>query len=194
LPKLGKAQITISYKQFPQQETYFDTVLTSPPYGDSKTTVAYGQFSQFSNEWLGVDYARQIDNLLMGGKHQKKNYTDGVLSDYIRAIEVQDAKRSFEVSAFYFDLEKSIKDVAQSVKIGGKAIYVVGNRRVKGIQLPTDQFIAEQFCQNGFGHVITYERQISNKVMPSKNAPTNKAGITLDTMTQEFIVICEKYK
>jgi hypothetical protein len=30
--------------------------------------------------------------------------------------------------------------------------------------------------------------------MPSKNAPTNQAGITLDTMTQEFIVICEKYK
>jgi hypothetical protein len=192
LPKLGKVQVSITYKPFPKQENYFDAVLTSPPYGDSKTTVAYGQFSQFSNEWLGIDYARQIDGLLMGGKHQKKNYTNGVLSDYIREVEQHDSKRSLEVSAFYFDLEKSIQDVAYSVKPGGKVVYVVGNRRVKGIQLPTDQFIAEKFCQNGFGHLITYERQISNKVMPSKNSPTNKTGVTLDTMTQEFIVICEK--
>lgn len=30
-----------------------DLVVTSPPYGDSHTTVAYGQFSRLSNEWLG---------------------------------------------------------------------------------------------------------------------------------------------
>jgi hypothetical protein len=192
LPKLEKVQVSITYKQFPKQENYFDAVLTSPPYGDSKTTVAYGQFSQFSNEWLGIDYARQIDVLLMGGKHKKKNYTNGILSDYIREVEQHDSKRSLEVSAFYFDLEKSIQDVAYSVKPGGKVVYVVGNRRVKGIQLPTDQFIAEKFCQNGFGHLTTYERQISNKVMPSKNSPSNKTGVTFDTMTQEFIVICEK--
>ena len=29
-----------------------DIVITSPPYGDSRTTVAYGEFSSFSLEWL----------------------------------------------------------------------------------------------------------------------------------------------
>jgi hypothetical protein len=62
------------------------------------------------------------------------------------------------------------------------------------VQLPTDQFIAEQFCANGFGHLVTYERQISNKVMPSKNSPTNQTGVKMGTMTQEFIVVCEKKK
>ena len=32
-----------------------DIVLTSPPYGDSETTVAYAQFSWLSNVWLGLD-------------------------------------------------------------------------------------------------------------------------------------------
>lgn len=194
LPKLSNnPKVEVSYQKFPKRDNYFDTVLTSPPYGDSKTTVAYGQFSQFSNEWLGVDYARQIDGLLMGGKSKKVNYTEGVLGDYVRGVQAQDEKRALEVSAFYFDLEKSIKDVASSVKQGGKAIYVVGNRRVKGIQLPTDQFIAEKFCQNGFGHITTIEREISSKVMPSLNSPTNQTGAKVGTMTQEFIVICEKY-
>ncbi|HQU86646.1 MAG TPA: DNA methyltransferase, partial [Pyrinomonadaceae bacterium] len=45
-----------------------DIVVTSPPYGDSRTTVAYGQFSRLANEWLNVENANQIDNNLMGGK------------------------------------------------------------------------------------------------------------------------------
>jgi hypothetical protein len=40
-------------------EDYFESsvnlVVTSPPYGDSGTTVAYAQFSWLSNSWLGLD-------------------------------------------------------------------------------------------------------------------------------------------
>ncbi len=45
-------------------------VVTSPPYGDSKTTVAYGQFSRLSLQWLGLpdDEARSLDNRLLGGR------------------------------------------------------------------------------------------------------------------------------
>lgn len=31
-----------------------DFIVTSPPYGDSKTTVAYGQFSRLSSQFLGL--------------------------------------------------------------------------------------------------------------------------------------------
>jgi DNA modification methylase len=42
-----------------------DFVLTSPPYGDSSTTVAYGQFSRLANEWLGYKEAAKIDSRLI---------------------------------------------------------------------------------------------------------------------------------
>jgi len=193
-PRLTDAKIQIDYSKFPKCENYFDIILTSPPYGDSKTTVAYGQFSMFSNEILGIKYARQIDHLLMGGKLVKEKYNNGLIVDYINKIAKQSIKRSLEVSSFYYDLESSIKDVARSVRKGGKSIYVVGNRRVKDIQLPTDQFIAEKFEQNGFKHILTYERLLGNKAMPSKNSPSNKAGVRKGTMTQEYIVVCEKVK
>jgi hypothetical protein len=192
-PKLNeKINVNVQYASFKPQDEYFDIVLTSPPYGDSRTTVSYGQFSTLSNEWLGIDYARKIDGMLMGGVKPKQNIKNGLISDYISEIDKVDNKRALEVSAFYNDLDNSIQKVAKSVRKGGKSVYVVGNRIVKNVQLPTDQFIAEKFEENGFIHLITYERALSNKSMPSKNSPTNVAGRTVNTMLFEYVVICEK--
>ncbi|WP_123821410.1 DNA methyltransferase [Petrotoga sp. HWH.PT.55.6.1] len=50
-----------------------DLVITSPPYGDSRTTVAYGQFSSFSLDWIkGLnpfgDADLSLDKESLGGK------------------------------------------------------------------------------------------------------------------------------
>jgi 16S rRNA G966 N2-methylase RsmD len=194
-PKLGnEVKISVEYSKFQPRNEYFDIVLTSPPYGDSRTTVAYGQFSTLSNEWLGINYARKIDGMLMGGIKPEHIVTKGIIADYIAQISQTDNKRALEVSAFYNDLGNSIQQVANCIRKGGKTIYIVGNRTVKNVQLPTDQFIAEKFAENGFRHLITYERALSNKVMPSKNSPTNTAGKTVNTMLSEYIVVCEKNK
>ena len=193
-PLLNNSKIIIDFRHFPKSINYFDIVLTSPPYGDSKTTVAYGQFSLFSNEWFGIKDARKIDQLLMGGKTNKQNYQKGLIADYIKKIEKSSPKRALEVSSFYEDLENSINDVSISVKPGGKIIYIIGNRTVKDVNLPTDQFIAEKFEKNNFKHLVTYERALGNKAMPSLNSPTNVTGIKRSTMTKEYIIVCEKVK
>jgi len=99
---------------------------------------------------------------------------------------------ALEVSSFYEDLSSSISEVAKAVRRGGHVIYIVGNRRVKDVQLSTDQFIAEEFEKAGFSHVVTYERLISSKSMPAVNSPSNKAGLTRGTMTQEFVVVAQR--
>lgn len=193
LPKLQNTKFYINNYALREEEIpKVDVVLTSPPYGDSKTTVAYGQFSNFSNEWLSNTNARSVDSQLMGGLKSKQLYTKGIMKDYINKINEQCIKRSFEISSFYFDLEDSIKTVAKTIKMNGYSIYVVGNRTVKKIQLPTDQFIAEIFENNGFKHIKTYKRLISSKVMPLRNSPTNKIGDTVSTMNYEYIVVSRK--
>ena len=194
-PKIeNEPKVEVQYSKFQPQDEYFDVVLTSPPYGDSRTTVAYGQFSTLSNEWLGIDYARKIDGMLMGGVKPKENIKKGVIANYISEISKIDNKRALEVSAFYNDLDSSIRKVASSVRKGGKSIYIVGNRTVKNVKLPTDQFIAEKFEENGFRHLTTYERALSSKSMPCRNSPTNESGKTVATMLWEYVVICEKSK
>ena len=177
---------------FSNKEKKFNVVLTSPPYGDSKTTVAYGQFSFFANLWLGNNDARKIDNNLMGGKNKKQLLNDSIISEQIYNINKIDKKRALEVSSFYIDLRDSIKVVSNSILDGGYAIYIVGNRIVKNEYLNTDKFIAESFERENLKHLFTYKRIISNKRMPLKNSPTNKKGSLSNTMTEEFIVVLKK--
>ena len=193
LPKLNNnISVKIHSETFQKKNEKYDVVLTSPPYGDSRTTVAYGQFSTLSNEWLGINTARKIDSLLMGGKRVNEVIKNGCIAEPISKINNVDNKRALEVSSFYIDLEKSIKNVSNSINKNGKIIYIVGNRTVKNVPLPTDQFIAEKFEENGFKHLITYKRALSNKAMPKRNSPTNEIGKTVNTMLYEYIVICEK--
>jgi len=83
-PKIeNEPKVEVQYSKFQPQDEFFDIVLTSPPYGDSRTTVAYGQFSTLSNEWLGIVYARKIDGMLMGGVKPKENIKNGVVSQIV---------------------------------------------------------------------------------------------------------------
>lgn len=191
-PKLKNINFNLYNSSFVSKNIMFDTILTSPPYGDSKTTVAYGQFSTFINEWLGFENARKLDSILMGGKKASNLYMKGLIKKYIMEIEKIDKKRALEVSSFYFDLDASIKSLLNSINKEGLCFFIVGNRRVKNIELPTDKFISQLFKENNFKHITTIERKISNKAMPIKNSPTNKIGILSNTINKEYIIVCEK--
>lgn len=49
-----------------------DLILTSPPYGDARTTVAYGQFSRLSLQWLNL-WEYDVDKESLGGKKKLEN-------------------------------------------------------------------------------------------------------------------------
>ncbi len=171
-----------------------DIVVTSPPYGDSHTTVAYGQYSRLSAAWLGLSEADKIDRQLMGGQTARESpkFPCAELNRALAHIRAQEEKRAREVAAFYSDLGASIANVAQAVKPGGHACYVVGNRKVKGVVLPTDLAIRDLFASHGFAHVDTFHRSIPNKRMPLRNSPTNAPGVLDSTMVREYIVVMRK--
>lgn len=170
----------------------YSLVITSPPYGDSQTTVAYGQFSRLSAEWIGLDNARKIDQIAMGGRPSKQHNEDSPVSPAIERIRSIDEKRSQDVSAFYNDLRHSIDTVAKVLSPRSTICYVVGNRRVKNVLLPTDEFVVDAFSKHGFSHKVTIVRNIPNKRMPKRNSPTNVVGQTSSTMNEENIVICQR--
>jgi putative DNA (cytosine-5-)-methyltransferase len=118
------------------------------------------------------------------------------LDDAISEIEVAETnsktKRLPYVQSFYKDYEDSIKTVARTVKKGGYVLYLVGNRRVRDVELPTDIITARMFEKYSFVHEKTIVRDILNKRMPKKTSPTNKAGDKVSTMKHEYLVILRK--
>ncbi|CUU08052.1 hypothetical protein JGI3_01633, partial [Candidatus Kryptobacter tengchongensis] len=97
-----------------------------------------------------------------------------------------------EILFFYSDLFSSIEIIARKVKRGGFVCFVVGNRRVKGVELETDRISVDFFSHFGFKHIKTIIRKISNKRMPLQNSPSNVKGGKDLTMRYEYIVILRK--
>ncbi len=175
-------------------EESVDLILTSPPYGDSRTTVAYGQFSRLANQWLGFTDASKLDKELMGGRPLDLDDTFGIeiLDSVLAEIKARDEKRVKDVYAFYREYQKAIDNISKTLRSGGYACFVVGNRRVKSITLPTDEITVALFSRNGFDHIETILRRIPNKRMPLKNSPTNEVGKKDSTMNFEYIVVMRK--
>lgn len=171
-----------------------DVVITSPPYGDSQTTVAYGQFSRLSSQWLGYAEASQVDRMLMGGSRSRELERFGVkaLDSVIATIAETDERRAREVASFFVDYRASIGNVAKVMRPGSYACYVVGNRTVKGQRVPTAEATAALFEANGFATVEVCTRNIPNKRIPSMNSPSNVPSDVGETITAEQIVVCRK--
>ena len=180
----------------------YDLVVTSPPYGDSGTTVAYGQYTSFGSEWVnGLDIHRgavdsnKIDRECLGKKGllngELRNYA--VLTNTIEQIDRADQKRAQDVLYFFNGYYNAIKNVVANLNDKGKVCFVVGNRTVKSIQIPMDQITASFLDSMGLHFERIYVREILNKVMPSRNSPTNKAGATSKTMTAESILVFSKH-
>ena len=178
-----------------------DLVITSPPYGDSRTTVAYGEYSRLSLQWLGIESLSEkeimgIDKSLMGGTKFRNGFEYTIASQTLREslfrIKNENLERAGDVYSFYNDLEKSIKSISEKTRVGGYHFWVVGNRTVKGELLKTDVIISEIANNYGLEHIYTIDRNIINKVMPSLNSPTNESGVKAGTMTNEHIVVLRK--
>jgi len=170
-------------------------VITSPPYGDSRTTVAYGEFFSFSLEWmqdfLNINMSiKNLDKKSIGGKKSNDKLPNlTTLEKTLDDLSKIDRKRAQEVEAFYKDLYKCIKNIVEKLSENATVCFVVGNRRVRKYTIPMDEIVKEMFESFGLFHYETRIRQIFNKRMPLKNSPTNIKGDKDSTMKEEYIVI-----
>lgn len=173
-----------------------DLMATSPPYGDSKTTVAYGQFSRFSSFWLGLpsELVLKVDKHSLGGiqRSAKKDLHSDTLAQVLEEISRKAHERAKDVEAYFADFHECLKQIARVLKHGGHACFVVGNRTVKRIRIPTDRIIIELGNSLGLEKIALYYRRIPSKRMPWKNAPENVAGMKSETIANESIIILKK--
>lgn len=176
-----------------------DFILTSPPYGDSRTTVAYGQLSRLSWQWISGENINHLDRELLGGKFTSAREQE--ILDYSKKlrlqyneIKLQDINRAKDVLSFYSDLYQTLLNAHEYLKEDKYFVLVTGNRTVKNVFLRTDQIISEFAKVIGFKTEKILHRNIINKRMPEKNSPSNKRGEIANTMLKENIIILRKSK
>ena len=181
-------------------------VVTSPPYGDHGTTVAYGQFSRHPGMWLELednDELFAVDSNGLGGQKKKsiEDLHSETLDKTLKKIKEKDsqvpkekthANRTADVYSFFSDLDKCFDKISQVLKPKqSHCCFVVANRTVRREKIPTDEICVELAKKYGFKYVDTIYRTIANKAMSLKNAPENIVNFSGNTMTKESIVIWE---
>ena len=179
-------------------------LVTSPPYGDHQTTVAYGQFSRHPGMWLELPEQEEllaVDSEGLGGK--KKDEMEDLQSDtldkILKKIKKKDkeipktkthANRAGDVYSFFKDLDNCFEKISHVLQENkSHCCFVVSNRTVRREKIPTDEICVDLAKKYGFTHIDTIYRTIANKAMSLKNAPENITNFSGDTMNQESIII-----
>lgn len=188
-------------------ETSYDLVVTSPPYGDNKTTVPYGQSAWLPLQWIDLkDIDQQIpdsvigsmyfiDNQSLGGKitHSNKITEFKCLVDEIKAIGPISKKVATELelrhrdgisrySHFVRDLSKAISLLASHCIHGSHLVWTLGHRTIRSVDCPLTDIVAEIFKNHSINEIARIHRRIQSKRIPSKNNISKTIG-------EEFIII-----
>ena len=114
------------------------------------------------------------------------------MTNTIEQIDSVDSRRAKEVLYFFNGYYNAVRNIVENLNEKGRVCFVVGNRTVKSIQIPTDQITSSFLDSFGLNFERILVREILNKVMPSRNSPSNKAGVKSKTMSNEYVVVFRK--
>ncbi|GAA3587381.1 site-specific DNA-methyltransferase [Klugiella xanthotipulae] len=184
-----------------------DILMTSPPYGDNKTTVPYGQHSYLPLRWLDandipggfdpglLDSTSRIDTMSLGGSLKMADVArEGLeqdspaLADFLLKIQDVPALRK-KVLSFCRDYQNSLTLVSARLKPGAFCFFTLGERRVGKQVFPLVEITKQLLEAEGHDVVTVIERVLpaGRKRMASKNSE----GATMAT---EWILVTEARK
>jgi len=183
----------------------FDLLVTSPPYGDNKTTIPYGQHAFLPLQWIDLGdidpkveaewlhTTNEIDRRSMGGKfHPRPIETIEMLreaSPTLRShlLELTNApSESYrKVVSFYDDFYRSLQLITQGLKPDAYLAWTLGNRRVNKMLIRNDAILREFLESLNCDYVTELQRVIHSKRMPHRNSSGS-------TMANEQILILRK--
>lgn len=178
-------------------ENKADIVITSPPYGDHSTTVAYGEFSRDPALLTGKvdpDEMIEVDKNGLGGRNEvveplsELKRWSPTLEATLEALREKDG-RAEDALNFFSDYYAVMEQTAKVTKSGQPVVWVVANRTMSRINIPT-HLITRELCQHiGYEFDINLPREIPNKTLPWENAPENVEGVKGEMMANENLVV-----
>lgn len=184
----------------------YDLVLTSPPYGDSRTTVQYGAasalclsiVSQIDGFQQLASTGGEIDARCLGGPAEGEACHESIdLKKYWSGS--RDRRPARAVKQFLSHYSEACDAIADCMKPGGIAVLVVGRRYTGGSRVRLDDFTVDHFLACGFDLVERTTRDLRQKRLPrhinrfgrSSSPEMRERGAVL-TMTSEIILALRK--
>ena len=182
----------------PVKDNVIDIQITSSPY---VTSYEYADLHQLTTIWLEPEVDLKEYKKQFIGTSAKTNGTRILKSQVGKDIENKlqkvDKKMADEVEAFFVDMQECFDETYRILKDNGRCCYVIGNTKLKGVDILNAEVFAESMQYSGFKIDRIIKREIPSKILPSKrDAKTGRfaANDNADTFAYptEYIVIGRK--
>lgn len=166
----GSVNVTLgSFASCRRPENRYDVVLTSPPYGDSKTTVQYGAASG-----ICLDVATRLpglDHLYRSGGRIDRDCLGTCGQGHLPRLRpfwagAADGEAARRVSCFLANFRETCGHLHEALAPGGTIVMVVGRRSVGGFRLRLDDFSIAVMEEFGLRNVQLGRRRIVGKKLP----------------------------
>jgi tRNA G10 N-methylase Trm11 len=191
-----RLRAVLKRRKFPSS---YDVIFTSPPYGDSRSTVGYGGMSSMclgvlqhvSDLHMVYESGQAIDSRCLGGLSCAGESYEVTEKYWAGSVNSDEFVR---VGSFLRDLAATCSEITTLSHVGTKAIFVVSRRSVRRRRLYIDHFLSDELEKHGFRLVENTKRFIEHKNTPrviDRKARCRDAD-KVRTMEREFILVFEK--
>jgi len=184
----------------------YGIVLTSPPYGDSRTTVQYGAASALCLSVVAqIDGLQQlaatggeIDAQCLGGPAAGEGHREpNDLHRYWRGA--REGRLAHAVARFLSQYSEACDAIVDCMSPGGTAVLVVGRRSTGGRRVRLDDFTIEHLQARGFELIDRTTRGLRQKRVPRRinrfgrsASPEMRERGAVVTMSSEIILVLRK--
>jgi len=146
-----------------------DLIVSSSPY---VTSYEYADLHQLSTIWLDLvedlgEYRKRFIGTSHKGYDNKKVRSKLALDIVNKMFEVNE-KMAKEIEAFFIDMEEVFDESFRILKCGGRCCYVIGNTRLKGVDILNAEAFAESLQYSGFKLDRIIKREIPSRILPPK--------------------------
>ncbi len=186
-------------RKIPVENNSVSLITTSPPY---VTSYEYADLHQLTALWL--EYTKDLSSFrkrfIGTSYHTKQNLVlNSILAEKIRSDLLKiDKNTAEEVSTYFSEMNQVFEEMKRILKKGGKTCIVVGNTKLKGVEILNAEVFAEQLQNLGLKITEIIKREIPSKNLPSvRDKKTGKfAAITsknkMSVYPTEYILVMEK--
>ncbi len=153
----------------PVPDDSVDLIVSSSPY---VTSYEYADLHQLSTIWL--DLADDLTDYKKGfigtsyKKYENKRLRSSISADIVDKMSKKSKKMAKEIEAFFIDMEEVFDESFRILKHGGRCCYVIGDTKLKGIDILNAEVFAESLQYSGFKFDRLIKREIPSKILPQK--------------------------
>ena len=156
-------------KEQPVGNNSVDLIVSSSPY---VTSYEYADLHQLSTIWLDLtDDLNEYKEEFIGTsrkQYEDKQPKSQIATEIVDKMSSKSPKKAKEISAFFIDMEEVFDESFRILKHGGRCCYVIGNTRLRGVEILNAEVFAESLQHLGFKLDRIIKREIPSKILPQK--------------------------